>query len=404
MAYKKAELALAEREQAEILQNYTYRKSNTLIKAKGRVSLMGQKLFTIALMNATSSEEGNEMVSTVYTSTIKDMFQSDASSLYSRIKDEINPKDKNKASLLSWNIIYENPADHEIYAVNVITSAYFRRGVLKISFNSKLTDYLTDLKGNFTTLNWKEQFSIGSSYGYRLYEILKQQLDFVRYTKHIKKGVVLWETHLMDLKLQMGVIDASDYPAISKMLTEGNHDFDEMERIVEAQDKGSKEYARFSNFKRFILDKAVEEVNDRTSLVVTYEPKRSGRGAKVHSIAFHIDDGKPEVVEAQELENTADKDAVLDEVFDLFDGKLKMKDCRAVAEAAGYDLEKIRVAHDLMEDSGSDIKNVTGWVIKAIQDEYRAPVGKQGKAASAFGQYEQRDYDYDVLAEAVIEK
>ena len=39
---------------------------------------------------------------------------------------------------------------------------------------------------------------------------------------------------------------------------------------------------------------------------------------------------------------TEEKDTVLDEILDLIEEKISIKDCKAIAEAANYEIEKVK--------------------------------------------------------------
>ena len=106
MARKTNALILKENEQIDDLKNYSYNKSNTLIQAKGKISVLGLKLFTLGLMNASRIEGKSGLMAVLYSKTIREMLDCSSGSLYARIKEEVDTTDKNNASILDWRIVY----------------------------------------------------------------------------------------------------------------------------------------------------------------------------------------------------------------------------------------------------------------------------------------------------------
>lgn len=62
-------------------------------------------------------------------------------------------------------------------------------------------------------------------------------------------------------------------------------DIDEIKRVLDCQS-----YKNFNDLKRFVLDPAVEEINQYTDLNVAYDTERSGRGGKVTRVIFYMAD------------------------------------------------------------------------------------------------------------------
>ena len=60
-------------------------------------------------------------------------------------------------------------------------------------------------------------------------------------------------------------------------------DIDEIKRLLDCQS-----YKNFNDFKRFVLDPAVEEINQYTDLNVAYDTERSGRGGRVTRVIFFL--------------------------------------------------------------------------------------------------------------------
>ena len=163
-------------------------------------------------------------------------------------------------------------------------------------------------------------------------------------------------------------------------------------------------YKDASNFSKRVLIPATKELNEKTSLVVDYTLQRSGRGGKIRGIIFTIDSkdskGSQTAKTKQEKLSAEEREDILDEITDTIEEKLKRKDIRAIAEAADFNLKKVSAAYALAKKQ-THIDNLPGWLIKAIQEGYTETV-KVNKYS--FLEFEQHDYDFDILEESVIEK
>ncbi|MBE5859652.1 MAG: replication initiation protein [Butyrivibrio sp.] len=385
------------------LSNQNYKKANTLINAKGRSTLLVQKLFAVSIAKAELNPEDKTLEANIYGTDLKRIFGVKGGSFYEHIKSAIEPA-KNKPSILDWRIIYSNDETQEIEAINVITDASFKNGVLNVRYNNKITPYLANLQSNYTVLSLAEAVQLNSVYSFRLYEILKAEMDRQRaITK--RQGPYYVQYNLTDLKLRLGIIDSQADPEIISALKKGNPDYDKIERRAENTD-GAGRLKTFGNFKKFALDKAKQELNETTSIWFDYEPVKAGRGGKVVNIRFKID-VNPKVKNSNMDEKTTKKAPAIDEmelydkVQQLIDEKIMISEIRAILVAANYDYSKIERAYKLAKKSSKKIENLTGWMIRAIEKNWQPT---SSEPDMAFGNYEQRTLDFDELERRLVEK
>ena len=153
------------------------------------------------------------------------------------------------------------------------------------------------------------------------------------------------------------------------------------------------------------MDKAKAELDESTSIRFEYEPIRVGTGGKTNSIRFLIYDKKTTKVEEVEKKTIKiltpeEKEDFIDQVNEVIEEKLKVKDLRAIAEAAEYDISKVEKAYKVLLSSGK-IDNITGFMIKAIQDGYEEPVMRQKK--TEFNNFKQNIYDFTELEEQLLD-
>lgn len=115
------------------------------------------------------------------------------------------------------------------------------KNALQIRFTSEVLPYFTQLtSGNFTTYQLKDLFALDSIASMSLYSyFIKNEYKFT----HQK-------TYEVDLSL---------------------------ENIKALIDIAEKKYDRWVDFRRYILDKIVDEINERTNLQLEYETLKKGR-------------------------------------------------------------------------------------------------------------------------------
>ena len=270
-----------------------------------------------------------------------------------------------------------------------------------------------------TMFSLEETIPLKSIYSYRIYEILKSEFDKQSYLAH-KRGENLDNSepymmvmNLTDLKLRLGIIDPNENKEIYNALKKSNVDFDYIEQLSQksaerkkdkdASNTGKPKYSVFSTFRKNTLDKAKEELDEMTSIRFEYEPVKSGRGGKIHSIRFFIYDKKKTKVEVVEKKivkvlTPEEKDEFIDSLNEIIEERLKMKDLRAIAEAAEYDLSKVEKAYRVMS-SKSSVNDITAFMISAIKGGYEEPV----KKTTQFNKYEQRADDFVELEKILLD-
>lgn len=184
-------------------------------------------------------------------------------------------------------------------------------------------------------------------------------------------------------------------------------------------------FPTYTSFRKNVLDKARQELNEISSVHMDYMPVRSGRGGRVTGLQFILarqnkDGGEPStqeqtpvVVDTSSNEMTDAKFAIISEVSMILQGApLSLVDIKAICDAAGYDKEKVRIAYELSQHA-SGIDNLTGWMISAIREGYQprdnkaadsgsrskgtARSGKSRTRKNGFNDINQNEYDFEEL-------
>ncbi len=390
-----------------MLQGRHYSKSNALVNAKNNASLFAQKLVAIGLQQITEDEKTGILSTTLYGTDLRKIFGNKSGSFYDEIKELVDPKDNKHASIMDWKVIYTDDVKKSLVAVNIIMDCTFENGVLEMRFNNKVNDQIYMLKQNYTVYALEEAIPLKSKYSFRLYEILKSEYDRQRYLDEKNGGHpddssrYITEINITDLKLRLGIIDAS--PEIQNALKAASPDYDSIEKMAQDQ-KDSKSYQRYNNLKQKALVVAQKELKEKTSICFDFQEIKNGRGAKCVGVRFTIwkNLGDDIVVEDVKRELTEEeKEAVIDKVFNLIDEKLVFKDYRAICEAANYSYEKVKKQYENIQNKKTQINDLTAYLIGAIKGNYSSPVKKSRK--STFKDFEQQTIDFDALEKKILD-
>lgn len=133
-----------------------------------------------------------------------------------------------------------NDGSVEFQMINMIPYAEYKNGVFKFRLNYSIIPYLLEINKNFTEFQLHNILSMSSSYAIKLYKLLYQY-------KNIGKRKFTIE----NLKIQFGVID---------------------------------KYKQYSDFKKYIIDSSITQINNKTDLEVKYNEIKFSR--KVSDIEF----------------------------------------------------------------------------------------------------------------------
>ena len=151
-----------------------------------------------------------------------------------------------------------------------------------------------------------------------------------------------------------------------------------------------KSFDKWCDFKRRVLDVAVNEINEKSDISVKYDLMRSGRGGKIYGIDFEVTkkdmNVEPTVEEEVPTPDDVELDDLIDKVMDIIDEKIKISQAKALLKVANYDINKIEYAYELACKQ-ENIRNLIGWMTSAIQNGYEDnPIHKvKGQATGGNG-------------------
>ncbi|WP_026507757.1 replication initiation protein [Butyrivibrio sp. MC2013] len=369
------------KEVAKLIPNDDYSKSNFLISAKYNSSLLENKLLAISFADLDNlhQESNGVLVSEIPANTIRKLLGSKSGSFYDQL-------DAAAQGMTSRSIGAKDPSKNKFDYYSFIIRASYEDSKLRIYYNPYMKDYIVNLKSKFTRLSLTTMLSFKSVYSFRLYELLKSE---VYKSKHISYSIA-------ELKLELGVVNA-ELDVVQRFL-KGSESPD-YEKAVEKSPE--KHYESWRDFKKYVIEVAVNEINQSpmTGITVSYDTVKRGRGGKVHQIIFTVVDREGTVEKSSPTLTGLTEDEKMDRMFEIRDilsgANLNAKDIRAIAEAAAYDVDRVAKAWDIASLQGG-IDNTVGWMIDAIKKDYDRPKSS-GTRTSKKDSFMENQYDFESI-------
>lgn len=372
------------------LNNDYFQKSNFLISAKYRSTLLENKLLMLGLANIKKNDQG-ELVTEMRASYLRQMIQDGKKngSFYDQLYDT-------SLRMTSRQFVIQDENGFDIFHLTPRAKYEKGNGIFTIYWEKGLEQYLYMVKKNYTNLSIGTFMKFKSVFSFRLYEILKSKMYVPKY---YDKDVAVndffkIEMSIAELKLDMGAVDASE-PNVQRILTPKNYYGEQPDYEKAVSIAKSKNYEGWHQFKTCCLDKGIAEINEKTDIDVSYDTIRSGRGGKVTDVIFYV--SKTDTPKKQKELSEDEKMDFYYSVADIIDERLKLKDLSAIAEASGYDMKKIKRAYEYAKSSPTDKDNLVGYLIAAIKGGYGDKVKSKGIRKAPNHNFTARTYDYHEL-------
>ncbi len=309
-------------------KSLTVRQSNSLIDASYRIASVGEGRLIRALIAQISPSDEDFKLYRVSVTDFARLFDITGEAAYEQIKkaaDELTSRKIKIEKGKSWLFM------------NWLSSAEYVQGsgYVELCFDKKLKPYLLQLKGYFTQYELENVVSFKSAYSIRIFELLKAE-QF----KAARNGYFKRTFHYEELRGSIGIETA--------------------------------EYALFADFRRYVIEIAVREINASSNLeIVQVDYPKTGR--KITHIVFHCEparqtrlnvDEPPPVLEAVEQSREIPED-----VRDLV--------AMGIDEGTAYKWRKKygvkRLTRNLaytraMQKAGKIRDSLTGFLARAIAD------------------------------------
>lgn len=222
-------------------------KDNALIQASYTLGLAEQRLILLAILQARETGQGidHNSLLRVHAHAYAEQFHIDKGNSYEVIKDA-------SKGLFDRYVTYydKNPKtgnDRSFHCRWVDKIGYEKAtGMVYMRFTSDVVPLITRLEEQFTSYELEQVSQLGSGYAIRLYELLVQW-------RSVGKTPVF---ELQQFRQQLGVEESK--------------------------------YSRMSDFKKYVLDFAVKQINEHTDITVKYDQHKQGRTITGFTFKFKI--------------------------------------------------------------------------------------------------------------------
>lgn len=240
-------------------------KDNALIQASYTLGLAEQRLILLAIIEARETGEGIDHSSLlrVHAHAYADHFDIDKGNAYEVIKEA-------SKGLFDRYVTYhdknpKNGNDRSFHCRWVDKIGYEKAtGTVFMRFTSDVVPLITRLESNFTSYEIEQVANLDSGYAIRLYELLIQW--------RVAGKTPMFD--LQDFRRKLGVED--------------------------------NQYKTMSNFKKYVLDFAIKQINEHTDITAKYEQSKQGRTITGFTFTFKSKKKNKKQVNIERDVDTAD--------------------------------------------------------------------------------------------------
>ena len=209
-------------------------KSNRLVEASYRLNLVEQQIILFAISRSRDEQLGlspNKPV-TIAAGDFAKAFGTNETKVYGQLKEAMaNLFDR---SVTIYDVDPETGKDRTVTTRWISDKAYIDgAGRIQLTFAPRVIPYITRLESEFTSYRLEKISGMSSVYSMRLYELLVQYLTIGKR-----------EFSLINLRECLGL---------------------------------SSEYKAIKDFKKRVLETAVEQINEHSDIRVSYTQRKTGR-------------------------------------------------------------------------------------------------------------------------------
>lgn len=219
-------------------------KDNALMNASYNLDLVEQRLILLAIIEARESGKGiNEKDALcVHASSYTQNFGGEKQAAYKALKVACDDLFQRQFSYHSTN---EN-GNRQLHRSRWVSEIIYveNEATVKLIFAPAVVPLITRLEKHFSSYELEQVGNLNSKYAMRLYELL------IAWKSTGKTPMI----QLEEFRHQLGL--------------------------------GSTEYATMCNFKKYVLDLAIKQINEHTDITVTYEQHK--KGVRVAGFSFRF--------------------------------------------------------------------------------------------------------------------
>ncbi|WP_157601248.1 replication initiation protein [Persicobacter sp. CCB-QB2] len=210
-------------------KNYRIIKHNKLINAKEKLNTLQHRI--IVLMSS-KIKKGDTHFNTVYFKIRHILGRGDRDNIgsgYERVRQAAK-------ELVHASLEVENQnGKWAAYSLITVASGNKKEDFITVKFSDEMKPFFLQLESNYTQYTLSNVYHFQSAYSFRVYELLRQY-----------------------------------YPKVSKIAIEYQY----LRDLIGLDERS---YARFSNFKKRVLEVAQKEINQFSDMMIDFELERSGK-------------------------------------------------------------------------------------------------------------------------------
>lgn len=311
---------------------------NPLVEARKKMNVSEMRLFLLGLQGLRPHIKDGIEHDTNFPETI--ITASELEEIFNNPGNIANTRRQIERAFDGKIVIHFNNGGFELN--HIYQTLKYEPGVgLHIKFDDKMKPYiLSILDQQYTSYQMKEVFPLSSEYAWRIMELLQEKRGY--FEKGEKKVYV--EITLEDLRFYLNV-------------PEGAYE------------------GRMSNFRRFVLDLPIREINEKSHYNVWYETVKQGRNIRKIVLWMAEKSG-------QEQKKTIEIDAAKQDLYDrLISEKWGVSPSRANRLVSTY--SRVRIERNIRYAYNNRIgkeKNMGGWCVSCIEKDH---AGSQVEAQDA---------------------
>ena len=234
----------------DVLMGDLITKHNQVIRASYRLTPNEQAIVLVALSNIDNDQDVTDQV--MYQLRVEELAKltgNKSKDVYKIFKEACKTLKKRELMISNGHTDLMN----WVQTVRYID----RKGLIYIRFNHDILPYLTNLKDNFTSYNLKHVAKFKSTYGVRVYELIKQWCN----TKNS-----------IDITIE------------------------ELKEIFQLGDK----YQRTDILKRGVIEPALKDINTHSDLKVSYQNIKTGRKVTGFKFTWEVKKTTPKITKPKE--------------------------------------------------------------------------------------------------------
>lgn len=231
------------------MDDLTVVQANELIDASYSLSLNEIRLISLAATKVDSRHKNCGDIK-VYVSDFMAAYNVSYSEVYGQIRDAVK-------SIMRKPIKIYNPDNNEVMELAWLMKNKYSIGddgaYVVMSFSPLIEPYLFELKERFTKIEFKYAARLNTPFSFRLYQWLKKAENLNSHKKRQAISIVL---NIQWMKEQAQLVG---------------------------------KYSAWRDFKRYVIEPALDRINSQTDISVTWEPIKQGRSISAINFFYVVE-------------------------------------------------------------------------------------------------------------------